>query len=176
LACRTLLRPISNTTDCVDDGRSTARVGGPRWNVSHVNTEEVRDNVRGMVLILVKNQVPFYPFSSSPMARAPEGSHGLEVHLSHVRGPGLNLINMRHCISHQLCRECGLVRSCLKLPNQKSALNEHVVGVQAILHLYKFTTITFLGYLVVIFEAQDEHLAKIQRTYQKKQSLSYLVS
>ena len=167
---------VRHATDCVDDGRSTARVGGPRWNVNHVNTEEVRDNVRGMVLILVKNQVPFYPFSSSPMARAPEGSHGLEVRLSHVRGPRLNLINTRHCRSHQLCRECGLVRSCLTLPNQKSAPNEHVVGARAILHLFKFTTITFVGYLVVIFEAQDKHLAKIQRTHQKKQSLSYLVS
>src|ERR1700692_472457 len=47
---------VRNATDCVDDGRSTARVGGPRWNVIHVNTEEVRDNVRGMVLILVKNK------------------------------------------------------------------------------------------------------------------------
>jgi hypothetical protein len=75
-----------------------------------------------------------------------------------------------------MCHECGLVRSCLTLPNQKSALNEHVVGARAILHLFKFTTITFVGYLTVIFEAQDKHLAKIQRTHQKKQSLSYLVS
>ena len=108
---------VRNAIDRFNDGHSTVQVGGPRWNVSHINTEEVRDNVRGMVLILVKNQVPFYPFSSSPMARAPKGSHGLEVHLSHVRGPRLNLINTRHCRSHQLCRECGLVRSYLTLPN-----------------------------------------------------------
>src|ERR1700736_1831288 len=82
-------------------------MGDPRWNVSHINTEEVIDHVRGMVLILVKNQVPFYPFSSLPMAQAPEGLNGLEVHLSHVRGPRLNLINTWHCRSHQLCYECG---------------------------------------------------------------------
>ena len=60
--------------------------------------------------------------------------------------------------------------------DEKSPLNEHVVGARAILHMFQFTKIKFVGYLVVIFEAQDKHLTKIQRTHQKKQSLSYLVS
>ena len=163
---------VWHATDCVDDGSSTAQVGGPRWNVSHVHSEEVTDKVQGMVLILVKNQ--FYPFSSLTMAWALEGSHGLEVHLCHVRGSRLNLINLQHCRSHQLCYECGLVRLCLILLNQESAPNEHVVSMWAILHLFKFTTIMFVGYLMVIFEAQDKHLVKIQGTHLKKQWLSYL--
>ena len=29
---------VQNATDCFDDGCNTAWVGGPRWNVSCVNT------------------------------------------------------------------------------------------------------------------------------------------
>ena len=53
------------------------------------------------------------------MARGPEDSHRLEVHLSHVRTPRLNLINTRHWRAHQPCREWGLVKSYLTLPNHK---------------------------------------------------------
>lgn len=60
--------------------------------------------------------------------------------------------------------------------DEKSALKKHVVGARAILHMFQFTKIMFVGYLMVIFEVQDKHLAKIQRTHQKKQSLPYLVS